>query len=104
VDPLQEAEVYLAYGRDAQAEEILLDALKTSPSRLAIHGKLLEIYAARRSVPQFATLADDVYRQTKASGPEWEHALSLGRVLDPANPLFGGKPVAAESPPPVAVT
>ncbi len=90
VDPLQEAEVYLAYGRDTQAEEILLDALETSPTRLAIHGKLLEIYAARHSAPQFATLAADVHRQTNGSGPEWEHALALGRVLDPTNTLFGG--------------
>ena len=108
VDPLQEAEVYLAYGRDTQAEEILLDALETSPTRLAIHGKLLEIYAARHSAPQFATLAADVHRQTNGSGPEWEHALALGRVLDPTNPLFGGSSVAAvvSAPPadePVAV-
>ena len=100
VDPLQEAEVYLAYGRDTQAEEILLDALETSPSRLAIHGKLLEIYAARHSAPQFATLAADVHRQTNGSGPEWEHALALGRVLDPTNPLFGGNLAAVVSAPP----
>lgn len=95
VDPLQEAEVYLAYGRDVQAEEILLEALKTTPNRLEIHGKLLEIYAARHSVPQFLTLAEDLKQQTGSKGQEWEHALSLGRVLDSANPLFGG---VAESP------
>src|SRR5205823_22765 len=33
VDPIAEAEVYLAYGRDAQAEEILKDALKKDPQR-----------------------------------------------------------------------
>jgi pilus assembly protein FimV len=49
VDPVAEADVYMAYGRDAQAEEILLDALKNDPTRHAIHLKLLEIYAARKS-------------------------------------------------------
>ncbi|MDP1956920.1 MAG: FimV/HubP family polar landmark protein, partial [Rhodocyclaceae bacterium] len=45
VDPVAEAEVYMAYGRDSQAEEILLEGLKTDPTRTAIHLKLLELYA-----------------------------------------------------------
>ena len=49
VDPVAEADVYMAYGRDAQAEEILQDALKADPARAAIHLKLLEIYAQRRN-------------------------------------------------------
>ena len=44
VDPVAEADVYLAYGRDVQAEEILREALKFSPGRIAIHQKLLEIF------------------------------------------------------------
>ena len=48
VDPVAEADVYLAYGRDLQAEEILKEALRTNPERVAIHVKLLEIYAKRR--------------------------------------------------------
>ncbi len=32
VDPVAEADVYMAYGRDAQAEEILLEAMKAEPS------------------------------------------------------------------------
>ena len=45
VDPIAEAEVYLAYGRDAQAEEILKDALKKDPQRQEIYLKLLEIHS-----------------------------------------------------------
>ena len=38
VDPLAEADVYLAYGRDLQAEEILKEALRTDPSAMtALH-------------------------------------------------------------------
>src|SRR5207247_2541433 len=44
VDPVAEADVYLAYGRDLQAEEILKEAMRTSPMRVAIHSKLMEIY------------------------------------------------------------
>mgnify|MGYP002149660183 CR=1 FL=1 len=46
VDPVAEADVYLAYGRDLQAEEILKEALRTTPQRVAIHGKLLEALQA----------------------------------------------------------
>jgi pilus assembly protein FimV len=48
VDPVAEADVYLAYGRDLQAEEILKEAMRSSPERLAIRTKLLEVYAKRR--------------------------------------------------------
>ncbi|MDO4970301.1 MAG: FimV/HubP family polar landmark protein, partial [Comamonadaceae bacterium] len=47
VDPVAEADVYLAYGRDVQAEEILKEALRTQPERTAIYVKLAEIYAKR---------------------------------------------------------
>ncbi len=42
VDPIAEAEVYMAYGRDAQAEEILKDAIAKEPKRYELHLKLLE--------------------------------------------------------------
>ena len=48
VDPVAEADVYMAYGRDMQAEEILKEAMRTSPERLPIRTKLLEVYAKRR--------------------------------------------------------
>ena len=96
VDPVAEADVYMAYGRDAQAEEILLDALKTDPTRHAIHVKLLEIYAQRKNLQQFETLASELYAQTGGVGTEWEKAAALGHKLDPANPLYGGSPADAQ--------
>jgi len=90
VDPVAEADVYMAYGRDAQAEEILLEAMQKDPSRLAIHLKLLEIYAGRRSVKQFETLATELYSVCGGQGPEWEKAAALGAGIDPGNPLYGG--------------
>lgn len=91
VDPVAEADVYMAYGRDAQAEEILIEALQKDPKRTAIHVKLLEIYANRRSVKQFETLASELYALTGGVGGDWEKAAALGLRLDPSNPLFGGK-------------
>jgi pilus assembly protein FimV len=96
VDPVAEADVYMAYGRDAQAEEILLEAMQKDPNRLAIHAKLLEIYANRRSLKQFETLAGELYAQSAGLGPEWEKVAALGAEIDPGNPLYGGASLAAK--------
>lgn len=96
VDPVAEADVYMAYGRDTQAEEILLEALQKDPQRTAIHAKLLEIYANRRSLKQFETLASELYAQTGGVGPDWEKVAAMGVGLDPQNPLYSG--VAVKSP------
>jgi pilus assembly protein FimV len=94
VDPVAEADVYLAYGRDLQAEEILKEAMRSTPARVAIHNKLLEIYAKRRDAKAFEVVATEAYGLTQGQGAEWEHACGLGRELDPYNPLYqpGGSP------------
>ncbi|RYX91158.1 MAG: fimbrial protein FimV [Comamonadaceae bacterium] len=94
VDPVAEADVYLAYGRDLQAEEILKEAMRTNPSRVAIHGKLLEIYAKRRDAKAFEMVATEAFNLTRGEGPEWEHICELGRELDASNPMYqpGGQP------------
>ena len=91
VDPVAEADVYMAYGRDAQAEEILVEAKLKDPKRYAIHLKLLEIYANRKDLKQFESLATDLYSETGGVGADWEKAAAMGIKLDPGNPLFGGE-------------
>ncbi len=88
VDPVAEADVYIAYGRDAQAEEILKEALRTQPERNAVRVKLLEIYANRKDVRSFETLASELYGMTKGEGEDWIQAASLGISIDPNNPLY----------------
>lgn len=90
VDPVAEADVYMAYGRDAQAEEILLEARQKDPARAAITVKLLEIYSGRKDVKQFETLATELYGETGGAGPNWEKAAAMGRILNPNNPIFRG--------------
>ncbi|WP_395699818.1 FimV/HubP family polar landmark protein [Aquabacterium sp.] len=94
VDPVAEADVYLAYGRDLQAEEILKEAMRTTPDRLAIRTKLLEVYAKRRDTKGFELLATQLYAITQGAGADWEKAQEMGRQIDPENPLYkpGGKP------------
>lgn len=88
VDPVAEADVYLAYGRDLQAEEILKEAVRTNPSRAAIHFKLLQIYAKRHDVKAYIAVATDAYKLSRGLGPEWAHAAEVGHTLDPTHPLF----------------
>lgn len=98
VDPVAEADVYLAYGRDLQAEEILREALRTNPERTAIHLKLLEIHAKRRDLRAFESLALDLHKLTSGMGTDWGRAVDMGHELDPANPLYqGGTPSAADA-------
>ena len=108
VDPIAEAEVYLAYGRDAQAEEILKEALKRDPQRQEIYLKLLEIHAQHNKPSAFETVASELYSVSGGQGEVWQKAMALGRQLDPNNPMFteGGGAAAfaavATEPAPVA--
>lgn len=96
VDPVAEADVYLAYGRDKQAEEILLEAIRLHPDRLPVRLKLLEIYASRNDAVAFNAAAQDVHALTAGEGEDWEQARAMGLQLDPDNPLYlSGQPSAA---------
>jgi pilus assembly protein FimV len=88
VDPVAEADVYIAYGRDAQAEEILKEALRVHPERHPVRLKLLEIYAGRKDARAFETQASELYSMTKGVGDEWAQAAALGSGIDPDNPLY----------------
>jgi pilus assembly protein FimV len=90
---VQEAEVYLTYRRDAQAEEVLKEALAKTPNRPEVYVKLLEIYGMRKDKPAFESAARKL--QAIAGGtPHWDKAVTMGLALDPANSLYGGSPDA----------
>jgi pilus assembly protein FimV len=88
VDPVAEADVYLAYGRDLQAEEILKEAQRSDPDRLAIRTKLLEVYAKRADLKTFETQARQLQGLTNGQGEDWVKAQELGRQIDPTNALY----------------
>jgi len=103
VDPLAEAEVYIAYGRDGQAEEILKEALARSPNRPDVKLKLLEIYAGRKDKRAFGQLASDVQKQIGSTGGDWLKVAAMGYAFDPDNKLYeagkGAEVAAAPSGP-----
>jgi len=98
VDPIAEADVYMAYGRDAQAEEILKEALGKDANRVAVHMKLLEIYANRKDAKSLEQTALKVKSLTNGAGPEWDKAMALGHSIDPGNGLYGSGGAGAEAP------
>ncbi len=89
VDPLVEANLFLSYGRDERAEEILIDVLEENPANQEAALKLLQIYAKRKDPAEFEKIAHALHTQTTGAGDNWLKAAALGSAFDPGNPLYG---------------
>jgi pilus assembly protein FimV len=87
-DPVAEADVYIAYGRDMQAEDLLKDALRSKANSVPIRLKLLAIYASRNDKENFRIIATELFEMTRGEGVEWQEAASMGLMIDPVNPLY----------------
>ena len=82
-DALFEADIYLSYGKYAQAEEALQKAIERSPARPEYYLKLLEIYAAAKNADAFEMLAQTLRAKPEIDQPEfWTRVSALGRALD----------------------
>jgi pilus assembly protein FimV len=92
VDPIGEAELFLNFGRDAQAEEVLKEALIKNPSNIPVKLKLLSIYTNRKDATSFSKYAREI--QQSGDTAAWEQAAAMGRTVDPSNPTYGGGPGA----------
>ena len=88
LDAVAEADVYLAYGRDAQAEEILREALSVTPNKVELHQKLLDIFVLRGDSEAFAQVAQTMSTYLDSQGPQWLRVCEMGALLDSKNPLF----------------
>jgi pilus assembly protein FimV len=92
VDPISEADVYIAYGRYQQAEELIKQAIERFPEREELKHKLLEIYYSAKNEAKFSSLAAEL----KQAGMEqekpdlWEKVVTMGRELNPSNALYVG--------------
>jgi len=101
VDPVSEADVYMAYGRFDQAAELLLEALNRDPDQLDYKVKLAEAYSGGGDVAKFLELAQGMKSDgVELSDPSaWKKVVSLGWELDPQNPLFqDSRPAQPEGP------
>lgn len=97
-DPITEAEVFMAYGRNQQAEEVLKKAREHSPERVDIAAKLLEVYYNSKDSEKFEALAEEAVGALQADDALWGKVLAMGNELCPENVLFeggAGAPAAA---------
>ncbi len=92
VDPLTEADVYMAYGRHQQAEELLKEAIEENPERAELHVKLQELYYKTKDAAGFAAAAAATHALLEGTGPQWEKVLVMGHELCPDNELFAAAP------------
>jgi len=85
-DLLEEADIYLRFGHDKLAEEVLREAIKINPSNPHSYLTLLGIYDTRGDVMEFSALA----HQLKAVGDDvaWKKVAEMGLKLDPGNKLY----------------
>jgi pilus assembly protein FimV len=90
IDPIVEADVYLAYRRYQQAEALIQSALAKQPGRQDLQAKLLEIYYASKNVVSFQKVAQSLYESIGADDDNalWQRILPMGRELCPDHTLF----------------
>ncbi len=91
VDPLTEADVFVAYGRYEAAEERLKEAIENDPDRAELKLKLIELYHTTKNKPAFENAAEEFYASlgdNAAENPMWQKVVAMGAELVPNNPLF----------------
>ncbi len=94
-DPVTEADVYLAYGRIQQAEDVLLAALQARPDNVDARMKLLEVYHSAGNAAAFDQAAAAFHEMFGAGDSHWEKVAAMGLALSPHNALYGGGAPAA---------
>ncbi|MGB5258935.1 MAG: FimV/HubP family polar landmark protein [Gammaproteobacteria bacterium] len=89
-DPVTEADVYLAYGRIQQAEDVLLAALQSHPENAEARMKLLEVYHSGGNAAAFDQAAAAFHEMFGADDSRWGKVATMGLALSPHNALYGG--------------
>ncbi len=91
IDPLSEADVYLAYGRYQQAEDLIRQAIKDHSGRDDYKLKLLEIFYANENKERFSEYAQELADAGKTDDhPFWDKVAGMGKEIIPESALFGG--------------
>jgi pilus assembly protein FimV len=91
-DPIAEADVYIAYGRYQQANELIHQAIDREPERYPLYFKLFEILHAMKNAEEFVALAEENAGGDveQSDPPAWRKVLSMGKDLEPGHALFAG--------------
>ncbi|MDX2455926.1 MAG: FimV/HubP family polar landmark protein, partial [Gammaproteobacteria bacterium] len=87
-DPVTEADVYLAYGRIQQAEDVLQTALEKTPENVELRIKLLEVYHAGENIAAFDREASNFRDSVAVDDNQWLRVAAMGYALSPENALY----------------
>ncbi|MGZ8189856.1 MAG: FimV/HubP family polar landmark protein [Methylococcaceae bacterium] len=89
IDPVAEADVYLAYGRYQQAEELMRHAIKEQPGRDECKLKLLEIFYSSSNKQAFEIYAKELADTGKRDNAGfWEKVEEMGSEICQDSALF----------------
>ena len=89
IDPVSEADVYLAVGRYQQAEELMRDVIKDQPDRDECKLKLLEIFYSTENYLAFEAYANELAKAGKKDDVAfWGKVTEMGREICQDSTLF----------------
>ncbi|MGD9604497.1 MAG: FimV/HubP family polar landmark protein, partial [Gammaproteobacteria bacterium] len=94
-DPLEEVNVYLAYERFDQAEELVRNVIAKYPFEHKYKLRLLEIYYSANNKPAYENSARELLDAVGDASPLWASALAMWNEMSPERSLFA-PPSAAE--------
>lgn len=98
VDPISEADVYLAYGRYQQAEELMRQAIQDYPDRDECKLKLLEIFYTNENKSSFEEYAEELAADGKHEDKGfWAKVAEMGVELSPGSSLYAMDKAAMET-------
>ena len=90
IDLIAEADVYIAYGRENQGEEVLIEGLEKYPDRNDIRVALLGLYVKFGKREKFDSIYNDMLEcGAENSIEEWQSIQALKKAMDHANSAVG---------------
>lgn len=87
-DPVKEADIFLAYGRVQQAEDVLMGGLEKDPSNRELKLKLMEVYHAGGNTEAFDSQAQSFRNLVSEDDPHWQKIAVMGYEMSPDNLLY----------------
>lgn len=98
VDPVEQADMYLTYGKAEQASAVLFEALEDAPRRKDLYVKLLDVYAGMDRRDDYLELAERMRGRFGPHNSAWQEVAAQGAQLFPGNSLFAAPEEAAPAP------
>lgn len=88
VDVLEQADLYLTYGRTEQALQTLQAALASQPGRKEVYIKLLDVYLQQGKNEEYLDLAERMRARFGKDNQAWRKVMEQGATAFPGHALF----------------